>query len=639
MKHFSNINLNLNELQNAVIQNLNMVPITSSDGQIYYDTSINKLKLKTPSGWVIITSGGSGGPETLDQVLTNGNVSQINAFVGDIGIYNNHVPSGNGYVYITGSKNIFHFYNNIGTEYAQILQDAILLKDFGSIFFMQIKKPTSITAARTATFQDASGTVAYLSDIPTVSGYVPYTGATGDINIGAHNIYTQGNARLGDDGTVWGTSFQFAGLLGSLQSLASTNLAWLLPNQSGTIALLSNIPTVGTWGTLNYPTWVSGTPFVKMTAAGTFALDITTYYPYPTGTVSQYIDGTGAFQTFPTIPTITPAALTKTDDTNVTLTLGGTPATALLQATSITVGWTGTLADSRITSATNWNTAYTNRITSLTTTGSGAPSLVSNVLNIPNPASGTINYVSKFTGAISLGNSLIYDDGTNVGIGTTAPTAKLHIAAPGALSTDIALRVRNSADTGDLFQVQGNGAIVLSSGASFYTLGNNLNFRSNLGGGSGFVLDLQSFNSLNSTNNEQGFGMFSGTFAPTSGTGTLNGLKITPTINQTGGANGITRGLFINPTLTVAADFRAIETTVGNVILGSTSGNVGIGTAAPVASAKVQIDSTTQGFLPPRMTNAQRIAIATPAVGLCVYCTDVVEGLYINKSTGWTYIG
>lgn len=45
--------------------------------------------------------------------------------------------------------------------------------------------------------------------------------------------------------------------------------------------------------------------------------------------------------------TVTPAALTKTDDTNVTLTLGGTPATALLQATSITAGWTGTLSIAR----------------------------------------------------------------------------------------------------------------------------------------------------------------------------------------------------------------------------------------------------------------------------------------------------
>lgn len=42
------------------------------------------------------------------------------------------------------------------------------------------------------------------------------------------------------------------------------------------------------------------------------------------------------------------AALTKTDDTNVTLTLGGAATTALLAATSITVGWTGTLASGRL---------------------------------------------------------------------------------------------------------------------------------------------------------------------------------------------------------------------------------------------------------------------------------------------------
>jgi hypothetical protein len=45
---------------------------------------------------------------------------------------------------------------------------------------------------------------------------------------------------------------------------------------------------------------------------------------------------------------ITPAALTSANDTNVTLTLGGTPATALLQASSITAGWTGTLAAGRL---------------------------------------------------------------------------------------------------------------------------------------------------------------------------------------------------------------------------------------------------------------------------------------------------
>jgi hypothetical protein len=45
----------------------------------------------------------------------------------------------------------------------------------------------------------------------------------------------------------------------------------------------------------------------------------------------------------------------------------------------------------------------------------------------PANASGTTNYVSKFTGTTTLGNSQIFDNGTNVGIGTTAPSEKLDV--------------------------------------------------------------------------------------------------------------------------------------------------------------------------------------------------------------------
>jgi len=98
------------------------------------------------------------------------------------------------------------------------------------------------------------------------------------------------------------------------------------------------------------------------------------------GTNIQYLMADGSVTTGSTVPS---AALTKTDDTNVTLTLGGSPATALLAATSLTLGWNGTLADSRITSAAIWN-AKQDAIT-LTTTGTGAATLVANVLNIPTP--------------------------------------------------------------------------------------------------------------------------------------------------------------------------------------------------------------------------------------------------------------
>ena len=48
-------------------------------------------------------------------------------------------------------------------------------------------------------------------------------------------------------------------------------------------------------------------------------------------------------------------------------------------------------------------------------------------LTNPITGTGTTNYLSKFTGSGTLGNSLIYDNGTYVGIGTTAPSEKLQV--------------------------------------------------------------------------------------------------------------------------------------------------------------------------------------------------------------------
>jgi hypothetical protein len=101
---------------------------------------------------------------------------------------------------------------------------------------------------------------------------------------------------------------------------------WLKGIASGVVTVVA--PSGGsvssTAGSLVSPS-ASGTDFsmvLKKTGTNTWTLD--------NGTAP--INGT---------------ALTKVDDTNVTLTLGGNPSTALVNSASITVGWTGNLATTR----------------------------------------------------------------------------------------------------------------------------------------------------------------------------------------------------------------------------------------------------------------------------------------------------
>ncbi|MNQ32796.1 hypothetical protein D3C85_462110 [compost metagenome] len=60
---------------------------------------------------------------------------------------------------------------------------------------------------------------------------------------------------------------------------------------------------------------------------------------------------------------------------------------------------------------------------------------------------------------------------------------------------------------------------------------------------------------------------------------------------------------------------------------------IGIGTVTPSASSVLDISSTTQGMLTPRMTTVQRNAIASPADALLVYDTDVKSFYYYNSAT------
>lgn len=68
--------------------------------------------------------------------------------------------------------------------------------------------------------------------------------------------------------------------------------------------------------------------------------------------------------------------------------------------------------------------------------------------------------------------------------------------------------------------------------------------------------------------------------------------------------------------------------------------NVGINNdgSSPHGSAMLDVSSTTKGFLPPRMTAAEKALISTPAAGLLIYQTDAPAGFYYYNGAAWVAI-
>jgi hypothetical protein len=112
----------------------------------------------------------------------------------------------------------------------------------------------------------------------------------------------------------------------------------------------------------------------------------------------------------------TPVTNARTISTTAPLSGGGdltaNRTLSISQATTSTNGYL---------SSTDWNT-FNNK---------------QNALTNPVTGTGTANYVAKFTGSTSIGNSLIYDNGTNVGIGIASPFGRFHSLSTGTGSNTI----------------------------------------------------------------------------------------------------------------------------------------------------------------------------------------------------------
>lgn len=122
-----------------------------------------------------------------------------------------------------------------------------------------------------------------------------------------------------------------------------------------------------------------------------------------------------------------------------------------------------------------------------------------------------------------------------------------------------------------------------------------------------------------------GSGITGGTFDVT--TGDLD-------LNSTGGTLTVSGFLYGSGTTNTVPKYQTSTGFIDSQIFDNGT-SVGIGTSSPNASAVFELSATTKGFLPPRMTESERLAISSPSIGLMVYQTDEPDGVYVYKAAGW----
>ena len=249
--------------------------------------------------------------------------------------------------------------------------------------------------------------------------------------------------------------------------------------------------------------------------------------------------------------------------------------------------------------------------------------------------------------------SLLLVKDSRVGIGTTTPTQKLEVAGQIFSSTGGFRFPDNTVQTTATTSVTAS-APLTGSGTSSSPLGINQVSSSTDG-----YLSSANFNSINTQQASTGTRVASlentmptklsavTASAPLSGAGTSgNPLAIaTATASTTGALTGAdfttfsNKGTFTLPTFTSGSVLFSNGSTIAQNNTGffwdNTNARLGIGTSTPNAAAVLDVSSTSKGLLPPRMTQAQRDAIANPTAGLMVYNNDSNK-LNVWNGSSWT---
>lgn len=394
----------------------------------------------------------------------------------------------------------------------------------------------------------------------------------------------------------------------------------------------------------------------------------------------QYLSqtGTGIISAAPIWATIsgadiTGAALTEVNDTNVTLTLGGSPSTALLNAASITAGWTGTLSLTRggtaaALTASNGGIVYSSSSALAILAGTSTASQILLSGSSSAPAWSTATYPAT----ISV-NQLLYSSSANV-IGGLASSANgvlitNNSSVPSWLANSSSAGYVLTANSGapPSWQPAASGFITEITGDSGTASGSNITLTGDSNGGfftaSGSSVTL-SFNYLkmptsSSTNGQitingavalQMYGT-SNFFAGSAGNFTLTGGSNTGVghsalISLAAGTNNTAFGVSAGSLLSSGSNNVLYGYAAGSNYLGGESSNICIGSVG-VASENNAIHIGTQGTSPGQQSTAYIAGItgnaASASTAQLVFCdsssnqmtvlANVADGVLVSSNS------
>jgi hypothetical protein len=417
----------------------------------------------------------------------------------------------------------------------------------GSVY-VEIADSTAVWGAITGTLSSQtdlqSALDAKLSVTTAASTYVPYTGATGDVNLGV-NVLKSNNVIL--DGDTSATGYlgfkQFSGAQGGglgYSSISATGLTkfYFRAYQTGADVKSFNFDLASL-------TNLTERNYTLPDANGTLALtsDLTAYVPYTGATANVDL---GAFTllaakgTFSSSGSSDTVGITHSSGSGIALniTKGGNGEGIYVNKSS------GSGNAVTIVGTLNATTLVKNGGTSsqfLKADGSVDSTSYQPTLTNPVTGTGTSGIVAKFSGTSAITDSIIYDNGSRVSIGANVTTSDTLTSVSSTTSAYAVVAQASGAANGFWSTILGTGEIFRgqTSGGSYFIINN---------GGNAFLngnLNVGDFASTSFRLNVVGTGNFTGALSGTSATFSGNvgiGNNVADSINSASGLGNLVVG-------------------------------------------------------------------------------------------------